>query len=260
MKKKFLISKKIANPFFTVVTVVKNNKNLILKTIRSVKSQSFKNFEYIIVDGASTDGTLGVILKRKQDLNFLISENDNGIYYAMNKAINIAHGKVIIFVNAGDLITTNALNIIYKKFIAKPKIDFVFGTVKRHYSKSTITKFGFNTKRLRYNFDFATSHSTGFYIKLSSIKKLGNFNTKYKCSADYDLYYRAIIKEKLSGVSTPKNQIIGIMASGGYSSSISFTEHLFEETKIRINNGQNIFFVFFIFLNALVKFIFKKIF
>ena len=75
MKKKFLISKKIANPFFTVVTVVKNNKNLILKTIRSVKSQSFKNFEYIIVDGASTDGTLGVILKRKQDLNFLISEN-----------------------------------------------------------------------------------------------------------------------------------------------------------------------------------------
>ena len=99
MKKKILISKKIANPFFTVVTVVKNNKNLILKTIRSVKSQSFKNFEYIIVDGASTDGTLEVILKNKKYLNLLISENDKGIYYAMNKAIKVASGEVIVFVN-----------------------------------------------------------------------------------------------------------------------------------------------------------------
>ena len=119
MKKKILISKKIANPFFTVVTVVKNNKNLILKTIRSVKSQSFKNFEYIIVDGASTDGTLEVILKNKKYLNLLISENDKGIYYAMNKAIKVASGEVIVFVNSGDILTAKALKIIYKKFIKK---------------------------------------------------------------------------------------------------------------------------------------------
>ena len=195
MKKKFLISKKIANPFFTVVTVVKNNKNLILKTIRSVKSQSFKNFEYIIVDGASTDGTLEVILKNKKYINLLISENDKGIYYAMNKAIKVASGQVIVFVNSGDILTAKALNIIYKKFIKKPRFDFVFGTVKRHYSNSVIIKHGFNINRLKYNFDFATSHSTGFFIKLESLKKIGNFNIKYKCSADYDLYYRALLKK-----------------------------------------------------------------
>jgi glycosyltransferase involved in cell wall biosynthesis len=260
MKKKFLISKKIANPFFTVVTVVKNNKNLILKTIRSVKSQSFKNFEYIIVDGASTDGTLEIILKNKKYLNLLISENDKGIYYAMNKAIKVASGEVIVFVNSGDILTAKALKIIYKKFIKKPKIDFVFGTVKRHYSNSVIIKHGFNINRLKYNFDFATSHSTGFFIKLESLKKIGNFNIKYKCSADYDLYYRALLKKKLLGTSTQKNQLIGIMSSGGFSSSISFREHLFEETKIRINNGQNFILVFLIFFNAIIKYIFKKIF
>ncbi len=259
MKKKFLISRKIINPFFTVVTVVKNNKNLILKTITSIKNQSFKNFEYVIIDGNSVDGTLDVILNSKKNINFLISENDKGIYYAMNKAIKIAKGKVIVFVNSGDILTNDALNIIHKQFIKKPEIDFVFGTVKRHYTTSRILKHGFNINKLKYNFDFATSHSTGFYIKLSSLKKVGNFNTKYKCSADYDFYYRAIIKKKLIGTSTKKEKLIGIMASGGYSSSISFFEHLLEETKIRINNGQNIFLIFFIFFNAIIKSLLKKI-
>jgi glycosyltransferase involved in cell wall biosynthesis len=259
MKKKFLISRKIINPFFTVVTVVKNHKNLISKTISSIKNQSFKNFEYVVIDGNSNDGTLDIILSNKKNINFLISENDKGIYYAMNKAIKIAKGKVIVFVNSGDILTNNALKIIHKQFIKKPKIDFVFGTVKRHYTTSKILKYGFDINKLKYNFDFATSHSTGFYIKLSSLKKIGNFNTKYRCSADYDFYYRAIIKEKLIGNSTRKGQLIGIMASGGYSSSISFFEHLLEETKIRIDNGQNIFLIFLIFFNAIIKSLFKKI-
>ena len=68
-----------------------------------------------------------------------------------------------------------------KIFQTKKDISFVFGTVLRHYTKSTILKHGFNKKKLFYNFDFATSHSTGFKRKI--FKKLGFFNTLYKCSS-----------------------------------------------------------------------------
>ena len=178
----------------------------------------------------------------------------------MNKGIKIATGNFLLFVNSGDLLTKNALKIIYKLYSKNREVDFIFGTVKRHYTSNTIIKSGYNKFRLNYNFDFATSHSTGFFIKLDSLKKVGNFNTKYKCSSDYDFYYRSIIKKKLKGISTSKNKLIGIMKSGGHSSKISFFQHLFEETRIRYDNKQNLLIILLIFCNAIIKFGFKKIF
>ena len=245
--------KKLKKPFFSIVTVVKNDEANIEKTIKSVLSQSFKDFEYIIIDGASKDKTLKKIRKYKNNFSYILSEKDNGIYFAMNKGIKLASGGVLIFINSGDLLTKNALKIIHNKFNKDRKLDFIFGTVKRYYTTNFIIKFGYRPSRLKYNFDFATSHSTGFFIKLKSLKKIGKFKTKYKCSADYDLYYRAIIKNKLLGSATNKNELIGIMKSGGYSSTISFTDHLIEECLIRINNKQNIFLVIIIFINSIIK-------
>ena len=244
-------------PFFSIITVVKNEQSTISKTVKSVLNQTNKNFEYIIIDGQSTDQTLRILNKYKKKINKIISKTDKGIYFAMNKGINVANGQVIVFVNSGDILTKNALEIIFKKFNKHKNIDFVFGTVKRHYTTKTIIKSGYNPFRILYNFDFATSHSTGFFIKLTSLKKIGKFNTKYKCSADYDLYFRAIIKKKLKGISTNKNNIIGIMKSGGYSSKFSFFQHLLEETTIRYDNGQNFILIFLIFLNAMIKNLFK---
>jgi len=249
--------KKIKKPYFSIVTVVKNDVHNIDKTIKSIISQNYKNFEYIVIDGKSIDGTIIKINKYKAQIKHILSEKDWGIYFAMNKGIKIAKGQVIVFVNSGDLLAKNALGIIFKNFNKHKNIDFVFGTVKRHYTTKTIIKSGYNPFRIRYNFDFATSHSTGFFIKLTSLKKVGKFNTKYKYSADYDLYFRVIIKKKLKGISTNKNNIIGIMKSGGYSSKFSFLQHLLEETKIRYDNGQNLIFIFLIFLNAIIKNVFK---
>ena len=187
--------KKIKKPYFSIVTVVKNDVHNIDKTIKSIISQNYKNFEYIIIDGKSIDGTIIKINKYKAQIKHILSKKDQGIYFAMNKGIKIAKGQVVVFVNSGDLLTKNALEIIFKKFNKHKNIDFVFGTVKRHYTTQTIIKSGYNPSRIRYNFDFATSHSTGFFIKLISLKKVGKFNTKYQCSADYDLYYRAILKK-----------------------------------------------------------------
>ena len=258
-QKKYLIKKKANNPFFSIITVVKNGEKDILKTIKSIKNQSFKKYEYIVIDGNSKDNTIKNIYKNKRNINFLISENDKGIYFAMNKGLKFTSGEVIVFVNAGDILVENALGKIYKKFINKPEIDFVFGTVRRHYVDSTILKYGFNVKRLKYNFDFATAHSTGFFIKRKSMKKLGKYNTLFKCSADYDLYYRALIKNKFKGDYTSKKDLIGIFSSGGHSSKVSFFNQLVEETKIRIHNQQNLIFVLLIFFNAIFKNLFKNI-
>lgn len=258
--KLYMKKKKLKKPFFSIVTVVKNDETNIQKTIKSIISQSFKNFEYIVIDGKSTDKTIKKINNHKRKISSILSEKDKGIYFAMNKGIKLANGTFLLFVNSGDLLTKNALKIIYKLSCKNKEADFIFGTVKRHYTTNSIIKSGYNKFRLNYNFDFATSHSTGFFIKLESLKKVGNFNTKYKCSSDYDFYYRAIIKKKLKGISTNKNKLIGIMKSGGHSSKISFFHHLLEETRIRYDNKQNLLFIFLIFCNAIIKFCFKKIF
>ena len=90
-------------------------------------------------------------------------------------------------------------------------------------------------------------------MDLNELKNANYFDTKYKCSSDYDLYYKLIIKKNLIGSFTDKDQIIGEVASGGYSSKISFWGHLFEETRIRFDNRQNIFMIFICILNALVR-------
>tara|TARA_B110000967_G_scaffold208005_1_gene258845 strand:+ start:1982 stop:2788 length:807 start_codon:yes stop_codon:yes gene_type:complete len=259
-KKKFVIENIKKNPKFSIITVVKNDQLNISNTIKSIISQSYKNFEYIIIDGKSTDKTLIKTLKFKKKINILITENDKGIYYAMNKAIKKAKGEIIVFVNSGDLLTKNALKYINHIFLKNKNFDFVFGTVKRHYITSTIIKYGVNRNRLKYNFDFATSHSAGFFLKSKIFKKYGLFNAQYKCSADYDLYHRLILKHKIVGGFTKKSNLVGIVKSGGYSSKINFLDHIFEETKIRLNNKQNFIFVLMIFCNALIKFVLKKIF
>ena len=193
-------------PFFTIITVVKNDQDNITKTINSIESQKFRDYEYIIVDGFSEDKTTEKILKKKRKINIIVREKDKGLYDAMNKGVKLSSGEVIVFVNSGDILTKKALEIIHKKF-KKNKVDFVFGTVKRHYTKKTILKHGFNPKRILYNFDFATAHSTGFFIKKKSLLKIGKFNLKYKCSADYDLYYKAIVKLNMVGDQTTKKQL-----------------------------------------------------
>ena len=247
-------------PKFSVITVVKNDKFKISNTIKSVLNQTYKNFEYIVVDGKSTDGTLRIISKYKKKINSLISRSDDGIYFAMNKGIKISKGEIIVFINSGDLFSKNALKVVSNLFKKNKSFDFVFGTVKRHYTKSTIVKYGFNTNRLKYNFDFATAHSTGFFVKRNEIIKAGLFNTKYKCSADYDLYYKLLIKRNLKGTFSKKKDLVGEVMPGGFSSKISFFEHMIEEVRIRYNNKQNLFIIFIIIINAFIKHLLKILF
>ena len=243
-------------PFFSIITVVRNGENTIEKTIKSVANQTFKEFEYILIDGKSTDKTLEKINKYKKNISKIVSEKDRGIYDAFNKGMKLSNGEFICIVNCGDTLRKNALKIINKYITRYPELDFIFGSVKKHWG----VLHGYKPEKIKYSWGFYSSHSTGFYIKNSSAKKLGFYNIKYKYHADYDYFYRMIVHNQMSGIATKKNEIVGIFRRGGFSSTIHFRKMFFEELKIRYNNNQNIFeiviiaiYKFFKHFNKLIK-------
>ncbi|AFD09247.1 glycosyltransferase family 2 protein [Solitalea canadensis] len=112
-----------AKPVLSVITIVYNGSGFIERTIKSVVNQSYKNIEYIIIDGASKDNTLEIVKRYEENIALWISEKDKGIYDAMNKGLQLAKGDYVIFMNAGDqfhnettvkrIFTTNANADIY---------------------------------------------------------------------------------------------------------------------------------------------------
>lgn len=91
----------------SIITVNKNNAKNLEKTIKSVICQTFTDFEYLIIDGSSTDGSVEIIRKYNSNINFWVSEPDTGIYNAMNKGIRKAKGEYCLFLNSGDLLIDN---------------------------------------------------------------------------------------------------------------------------------------------------------
>ena len=113
-------------PIFSIITIVYNGENVLEGTIGSVLHQTFQNYEYIIIDGASKDKTLDIIEKYADKITKIISERDNGLYDAMNKGLNLATGDFVLFLNAGDRFYSTD---ILKKIAAKitDDTDIIYG-------------------------------------------------------------------------------------------------------------------------------------
>ena len=91
----------------SVITINYNNRDGLRKTIESVVNQTCKDFEYVIIDGGSTDGSVDVIKEYADRINYWVSEPDKGIYNAMNKGIDVAQGEYCLFLNSGDYLFDN---------------------------------------------------------------------------------------------------------------------------------------------------------
>ena len=242
------------NPKITVITVVKNSEKYLEKNIKSLMNQSYKNYEHIIIDGSSTDKSMEIAAKYKDNIHKIISEEDNGLYDAMNKGIKNANGDIIGILNSDDYYNEGALEIVKNYFEDKSDIDFLFGSVIKHKHM-----YGYYPWRICWTFNFYTAHSVGFFIKKEAQLKVGFYDTKYKYSADYDLFYRMIVKMKMKGMATKKNEIFGKFRRGGISSKLSNNDFLREIYKVRVGNGQNKIFVLFLLFLKYSKYNLKKI-
>ena len=245
----FKKNKNKRTPLFSLITVVLNNDKFLEETIKSVLKQSYKNFEYIIIDGGSKDKSLDIIKKYASKIDYWISERDKGIYDAFNKGMSLAKGDFIGIINSDDIYTKNSLKII-SKYINKYKdIDFIFGSVKKHWG----ILHGYKPNKIFYSWGFYSSHSTGFFLKNAAAKEVGLYNLKYKYHADYDYFYRLIAIHKMKGIATKKNEITGIFRRGGFSSKQSFNNLFKEELRIRWDHRQNIFLLLVIFIYKFFK-------
>ena len=242
-------NKKYKNPLFSIITVVYNGEKYLEKTIESVIKQKFKNFEYIVIDGGSTDNSVKIIEKFEKKIDYWVSEKDKGIYDAFNKGMRVSKGKFIGFINSDDIYKKNALKIISNYIEKNQQADFIFGSVKKHWG----VLYGYKPHKIKYSWGFYSSHSTGFFIKRKVAEKVGFYNIKYKYHADYDYFYRLIVKNKMKGISTKKNEVVGVFRRGGFSSKISFWKKLKEDIRIRYDNGQNIFLLILIFSNKFLR-------
>lgn len=218
--------------FFSIVTVVWNNVSTIERTIKSVLDQKFTNFEYIIVDGESNDGTLGVIRKYQNDSRLkLISEKDSGIYDAMNKGIMIAKGNFIHLLNSDDFYSSDKILSIYYEHIKKNKIDnssIVYAKMNLFHNNNFLKVMKPSKSYLNKN--MRMNHPTWFVPK-SIYKRIGNYNTKYKIAADFDFALRCLKNNcKFSKIDFPTINF----ALGGLSEISKIT--VLESFKVRAEN------------------------
>ncbi|MBD5256332.1 MAG: glycosyltransferase [Bacteroides sp.] len=169
------------NPKISVVTVCYNAADTIEETMLSVLNQTYDNVEYIIIDGGSTDGTVEIIKKYADRLDYWVSEPDKGIYDAMNKGIDAATGEYINFMNAGDKFYSD--NTIEKILFNG---DIIYGNAVFKYKNFTLL---YKPRPLS-SFEncFPIYHQATF-VK-TKILRLNPFSLKYKSSSDYDLLYR----------------------------------------------------------------------
>lgn len=173
----------------SIVTVVFNRCEDLKKTIHSCINQTYRNKEYIIIDGGSTDGSVDVIKSYQNDIDYWISEHDKGIFDAMNKSLKFVTGDYVIFMNAGDVFVSSHIiedvfgkkeyseNIVYGDSILHNKYGYLYRKNGSIYArKANVEEYVFKGQQICHQ---------AMFTKSDILKKV-RFNLKYKLGADYD--------------------------------------------------------------------------
>lgn len=208
---KGITKKNDANDLITIITVVFNGRDHIENTIKSVISQDYYNVEYIVIDGGSTDGTIQILSKYNDNLDYWISEPDDGIADAFNKGIKLAKGEVIGLINADDYFMPNALRYVMKIHSSSdPKIISGSMIILNHNRPDRLwysTLAGFER-------EMTIAHPATF-IPLSLYGKNGFFDLNFKVAMDYELLLR--MKSQGTNFVLLENVLV-TMRAGGISS------------------------------------------
>ncbi len=247
----------------SLITVSFNSAKTIEDTIKSVREQNYHNLEYIIIDGGSTDGTLDIIENNSNVLSCLISENDDGIYDAMNKGISKASGDIIGFINADDILASPKVLEAVAKTFARNCIDacyadleyveyFNLNKAKRYWRSSTF-KTGLFSK------GWSPPHPT-FYVKKSVYEQFGLFSLDYKLGNDIELMLRFLEKYQINSVYVPETWVkmrLGGVSNQSIRNIILQNREIIKAAK---DNGITFFIPIFIFgkvKDRLLQYLFK---
>lgn len=190
-------------PKISVITINYNNMEGFEKTLSNVTSQNFENFEYIIIDGGSSDGSQNLIKKYSSKISYSISETDNGIYHAMNKGIQAAKGQYLIFINSGDHFYDCSALMSAESFL-DGKTDIITGKLNVVDTKKHINFIIENPSTLNFRtlFEGTILHPCTF-IKRSCFSKVGMYDEGLKIVSDWKWFLLAATKFGLSYKTIP---------------------------------------------------------
>lgn len=198
----------------SIITIVINDNTNISETIDSVITQNYKNLEYIIIDGDSSDGTQEIIKNYGNKITKFISEPDKGIADAFNKGTMIASGNIIGFLNSGDTYNSNVLDFVNKYYI-KNNFNVLCGSINNYEGDDCINTQFSKPDKLKYR--MSINHPATF-IRTEIIKLVNGFDTNLKYAMDYDL----LLKIYTTGINfhTVKDILVN-MQLGGMSSCLN---------------------------------------
>lgn len=188
----------------SIITVNLNNATGLLKTIQSVVSQTWQEFEYIVIDGGSNDGSVEIIKQYEDYCYSWVSEEDTGVYQAMNKGIARANGTYLLFLNSGDFLLNEL--VLESIFTHDYEADILCG--RCNLSQNGVVKWTTNPPNM---VTFATLYHGGglahqsTFIRKTLFEKLGFYKEDYKYNSDIEFWYRSII---LNDASTHKLDIV----------------------------------------------------
>lgn len=233
---------------FSIITPTYNCEKDIEKTINSVLSQKKLLFEYIIIDNNSNDSTLDILNKYKDKIKLTV-EYDNGIYDAMNKGIDIAKGKYLYFLGAGDCLRKNILFNL-ARIIPKKGINFIYGNIcYLHQNNQIINNYGFNKWNITTN---SINHQSIFYAR-EIFQILGKYKLQYKIAADYCKNIEAFGNDYVKKIYV--NAVIADYKGNGMSDKLKDKIFLRENSKIIIDNLGLKYYVYFVFRDIAKKII-----
>ena len=202
----------------SVVTAVFNSVSTIDQAIRSVESQVGANVEHIVVDGASSDGTLAILLDRRESISVLVSEPDHGIYDALNKGIALATGDVVGFLHSDDLYADEHVLARIAAAFENSDVDAVYGDldyVQRCRPDRVLRQWRsgmFSPRAL--STGWMPPHPT-LYLRRELYARLGNFDTAYRIASDYEFMLRLLSDPRVKVVYLP--EVFVRMRMGGAS-------------------------------------------
>jgi len=221
----------------SLITVSYNAENTISRCIESVIGQNFKNIEYIIIDGGSTDKTTQIIAQYKEYTSIFLSEPDKGIYDAMNKGINLASGDIIGMLNADDYFADSSVLSAVADAFARQNANITYGDLDYINTQGNIVRkwrSGMYTNSM-FKRGWMPPHPT-FYCKRSLFKQYGFYSLEYGTAADYELMLRFMYLNKIAAFYIKK--VMVKMSTGGASNKTlnNRIKGLFFDLKAMRNN------------------------
>jgi glycosyltransferase involved in cell wall biosynthesis len=201
----------------SIITVCFNSATTIRDTLDSVRQQKDPRFEYIVIDGGSTDDTVGVLNANADIIDKIVSEKDNGIYDAMNKGWQLARGRYVLNLNSDDYLANDALKIIFFHLeqSGKPENYILSGVTKIiDDNKLEIVRLKLTPKLYANRYKFNPFPHPSTIISRDILLKCNGYNNLYRIASDYDMFLRAsILNPTLLIIDDP----ISVMRSGGIS-------------------------------------------